>query len=219
MTLTELIAAFRIRADDIAQPQLWSDDEIKLYLNDATNEAAEHALLIQDETTPAVTQIDVTVGVSVYDLHPKIVAVDRVKLVGIRGTLKYRDRSYLDKNYPEWEYQTGDPSAYFIREGKLTLYPIPTRGISLSLVTYRLPLEPLVADDDVPEIHDRHHYRLLDWALRCAYLKRDSDVYDEKKAAEYEAFFIASFGIREDANVQRKQREKRDHVTTFNPSW
>ena len=49
-----------------------------------------------------------------------------------------------------------------------------------------------------------------------AYLKKDSQCYDPKLAAEHEARFTARFGAKIDANVRRKQRATRSHVTRIN---
>jgi hypothetical protein len=51
----------------------------------------------------------------------------------------------------------------------------------LRLAVYRLPLNPLCQDSDEPEIPQQHHIRLLDWVLRCAYLKQDPDTYDKNQ--------------------------------------
>ncbi len=52
---------------------------------------------------------------------------------------------------------------------------------------------------------------------RCAYLKQDAETFDKMKAGEYGALFTASFGERPDANVQRKQRDRRPPVVAC--SW
>lgn len=74
----------------------------------------------------------------------------------------------------------------------------------------------MAADDDAPEIHERFHRRMIDWALRCAYLTQDADTFDEQAAMKYEAAFDRSFGVRLDSNVQRKHRSKRPNTVKSN---
>lgn len=216
MTLLELIDAFRLRTDDKAESPLWSDDEITFYLNEAEQEAAERALLIQDATTAQVCEIALDVGVGSYPLHGSIIRIDRAKLSN--GTLLvWTSREKMDVSSTVWETNTGTPE-YFIDEdsGSIVVSPIPTVADTLTLTVKRLPLNPMAASTDTPEIHTKHHYRMLDWALRCAYLKQDSDSFNDDSAKKYEAAFERSFGYRHDANVQRKIRDKRRNVVRSN---
>lgn len=217
MTLIELIDAFRLRTGDTAKPLLWSDDEITFYLNEAQQEAAERALLIQDATTAQVCELALDIGLGVYPLHASILSIDRAKLSN--GTLLvWTSREKMDVFSAVWETTTGTPE-YFIDEdsGSLIVSPIPTVADTLTLTVKRLPLNPMAVSTDTPEIHPRHHYRMLDWALRCAYLKQDADTFNDDSARKYEAAFERSFGFRHDANVQRKQRDSRRNVVRS--SW
>ena len=47
-------------------------------------------------------------------------------------------------------------------------------------------------------------------------LKQDAEVFDTSKAATSLALFVQSFGERPDANVQRKQRDRRPPVVQCN---
>lgn len=217
MTLGDLIDAFRTRTDDIEEPFLWSDDEATLYANEAVKEAAERARLIPDATTLAVTQLAINTTDTDYALHPSILHVERAKLDSQTRPLSRATVGQLDRDYPDWEAQTGPP-VYFVEDnGRIRLVPKSAATDTLTLVVYRLPLADMAAVTDEPGIHARHHYRLVDWMLRCAYLKQDAEARDEQKAAQYEAMFEQSFGKRPDANVQRKQRENR--ATTVNINW
>lgn len=206
MTLADLISAFRARADDTAEPFLWSDDEVTLILNEAEVEAATRAKLIQDATTPAVTQITVTVNGVDYPLHASILAIERAKLASQPKPLEPITVEELDARYPNWEAMTGQPKFYVEDNGRIRLVPQSPMADTLSLTVFRLPLTEMKEATDAPEIHPKYHYRMLDWALRCAYLKNDSETLDKTKAADYQALFEQSFGVLPDANVQRKQR-------------
>ena len=217
MNLADLISAFRARADDTAEPYLWSDEEVTLYLNEAVAEAAQRARLIQDSTTPAITQIAVTASNADYVLDASVLAVDRVKLASQPRPLVRTTVAELDANYPGWESHIGQPKFFTEVEGYLSIIPQSPMDDTLSLTVYRLPVAPMAADTDEPEIHAKYHYRLLDWALRCAYLKNDSETLDKSKAADYQALFEQSFGVLPDANVQRKQRAHQ--ATTVRINW
>lgn len=212
MTLADLISAFRARSSDTELPYLWSDAAITLYLNDAVQEAAVRARLIKDSTTVAVTSIAIAASGGLYKLHPSIFMIDRAKLASQNAPLTPTSVEQLDDEFPGWEVQNGTPVYLCEENGTVRLVPNSLSGDTLRLAVYRLPLDDMEAPDDEPEIHAKHHVRLLDWALRCAYLNQDSETFDETKAQKYEAMFERSFGIKPDANVARKQRDKRPSV-------
>lgn len=213
MTLEELIDAFRDRSGDTVTPPLWSDDEVTLFLNEAQNEACERARLILDTTSPEVCELYVSAGTSGYDLDPRVLEIRRAKLDLATRPLVETSIEELDAQMPGWESKTGTPTHFFqTSETGLTLVPKPLAADTLRLRVIRLPLQPMADDSDEPEIAAKHHYRMLDWALRCAYLKQDSEALDKQKAADHEAMFAASFGVRPDANVQRKRRDRRTPV-------
>jgi hypothetical protein len=223
VTLAELRTALRQRLDDLASPQLWSDDELTAYLNEAQREAAERALLLYDSSS-SVTQLRVSAGTALYNVDPLVLRIDRAVLASNGNVLRRTTTDELDNevchwlyidaygvasaNTP-WELRTGQPRGYIEQIGSIRLVPIPTSDDLVKLSLWRVPLEDMADDGDEPEIPPRHHARLIDWGERCAYLKRDSDTYDANKAALAEARFTAFFGERPDANVQRKRQIRR----------
>jgi hypothetical protein len=110
----------------------------------------------------------------------------------------------------------GIPTRYIHVGQQIRFYPIPNDAIDAQLVVRRLPLADMVDNADpvaAPEIHRQHHFRMLDWAARCAYMKRDSDAYDVKRAADHEQLFNKSFGEMQDANVRRKLNQREVDTT------
>lgn len=213
MTLAELVAAFRARASDTARPYLWPDDEVHLYLNQAEREAAERARLIYDETV----ELPLMAGEARYDLPDSTLEVVRAWLPGGR-LVTILSREEVDARRAPGDSAAGTPRlAFETGDGALMLWPVPATDGMLHLAVFRLPAGAMQADDDTPEIHPRHHFRMLDWALRCAYLKDDADAFNEQKAQFHESQFERSFGFRPDASVQRKQRDKR--VPLVWPNW
>lgn len=211
MNLSEQIEAIRIRTDDRSAPYLWSDDEITLNLNQADSEAAERAMLIQD-----AVEIVVAAGFADYDL--KALRIDRATLESTGDLVVVTSREELDALWSGWETATGTPQ-YLIDsdDGTVTIVPTPTVDDTLTLRIRRLPSTPMVNDYDTPEIPERYHYRMLDWALHLAYMKHDAETFDQQAADRYAAMFERSFGYRHDANVQRKHRDRKPN--TIKSGW
>lgn len=210
MDLKALIAEFRVRADDRAAPYLWDDATITAYLNEAEAEAADRARLLRDSTSPFTT-VNVVAGSAVYPLHKLILGLDRVLLDGCRLDRTTVDE--MDRGEHRWEARTGRPGCFIEDENgrSLRLWPEPVADGVLRLTVYRLPKCPMEVADlhSEPEIHCRHHSRMIDWAVYLAFSRRNSDEEDRRRAADADALFTVSFGERLNANVQRKQRGRR----------
>lgn len=222
MNVEQFIAAFRSDMGDAAVPYLWSDEDIVRYLNDAVNEAATRAFLIEDNTSTACCTITLEPGQSTYPLHDSVVAVKRVTFAG--KPLTASSVEDMDETDTAWEAKTGAQPQRFIANGAVTeirLYPEPTVAGTLSLTVYRTPLQELSADVDTgaPEIKTVYHERLKNWIYRCALLKDDAETFDRARANDYEARFAADFGERQTANAERKRRDKRPPRVQMNPSW
>jgi len=217
MNVEAFIGEFRRVMEDTATPYLWSDEEVTTYLNDAVNEACERALLIEDRVTPAVCSVALVANQADYRPHDSVIQIKRLAFRG--RALSETSVEQMDNDDAQWEGRTGEPRQFIYGEATgLRLVPAPRSAGTVSLTVYRLPLVALSVDNDsgIPEIPARHHMRLLPWVYRCAYLKQDSETLNESQAAKHEAVFVASFGERPDANVQRKQRDRRPQVVQFN---
>ncbi|MDD0837910.1 hypothetical protein PSQ40_04930 [Curvibacter sp. HBC61] len=221
MQVSEFIATFRAERQDLAQPYLWTDEEIVMYLNEAVNEACMRARLIEDTLTSAVCDINLTAGLATYTLHPSIQHVDRVTWRGIpldETSLLMEDRKDL-----RWSTRLGQPKRYLTNgTNQITIIPAPdSTAVSdpVHLTVKRVPVTPLSAATPagVPEIPLVYHPLIKDWVYRCAYLKQDADTFDEAKAAKFEAAFTDSFGARPNVNTQRKRRELRSNQVR--PTW
>jgi hypothetical protein len=218
MTFAGIIAEFRSQLDDKQAPYLWSLAEISAYLNSAIDEACERALLIEDRTTIACCQISLTAGVSSYPLHDSVLRVKRVVYDGF--PLAETSVEMMDCAVPSWETLSGRPSQYLMTETNIRLVPTPTvdsvaatSSISMTVNrTHLVPFTDATPETTTPEVKSLYHMRLMPWMYRCALMKKDSETLDEPEAARQEAIFERSFGIRPDANVQRKHRDKRPHI-------
>lgn len=223
MTLADFIAEFRVQRDDNAKPYLWSDAEILTYLNSAVDEVCERALLLEDRSTPACTQITLIAGQADYVLHAATIKVKRITYAG--KTIPETSVEALDSDEPLWETRTGIPTQYVLTGTTgLRLVPTPTTASvavtnKIYLTVYRTQLGLFSEDSDdgaSPEVPAIYHLRMMNWIYRCALLKNDAETVNKIKAGEYQAIFEGDFGLRPDANVQRKRRDKRLPVTAMN---
>lgn len=222
MKAADFITEFRSAVADTETPHFWSSENIVRYLNEAVQEACERAKLIEDRSTPAVCTITLEPNVSTYQLHPSVFEIKRATLRG--RPLDETSVEEMDDECPGWENLKGLPGCFIfepaagIRSASIRLVRMPTQADTLALTVYRGALKPLSADLDTgkPEIPERFHERLMDWVLHRSYLKQDADTFDPSKAAVSLALFVQAFGERPDANVQRKQRDRRPPIVAIN---
>ncbi|MFN7152938.1 MAG: DUF6682 family protein [Acidovorax sp.] len=223
MNVADFISEFRATVADVQMPHFWSSELVVRYLNEAVQEACERAKLIEDRLTPVVCTVTLEPNVSTYQLHASVFEIKRATLRG--RPLDETSVEEMDGDCLGWESLKGLPRCFIfepaagVRTASLRLVRIPTQTDTLALTVYRGALKPLSADIDTgkPEIPERFHERLMDWVLHRAYLKQDADTFDPNKAAVSLALFVQAFGERPDANVQRKQRDRRPPVVRC--SW
>jgi len=206
MTLVELLAAARLRLDDVATPYGWSDAELISWLNEAEREACIRARLLAGETT-----VSVVAGDGQYDLAVTTLYVRRARIAALQRLLQRTDRATLDARHADWQATTGDPTHYFIEGRELFLYPLPTvnrtlvlsvwRGPTGDMVVPATPPDPLVRSS--PEIPTHHHLDLLEWVCYRAAQKRDPDTLGIGDAATYYANFSRLFGPAPSVLTQR----------------
>ena len=93
---------------------------------------------------------------------------------------------------------------YFLNEpgNTITFIPAPSYIDTASLVVCRIPLSPFTLQTS-PEIDEKYHEGLMDWAAHLAFMKPDSDTIDLNLAKVYEDRFNRSFGTLHDAYSER----------------
>jgi hypothetical protein len=212
MTLDELRLAFRREADDIAAPYLWSNDDVDFWVNEAEVEACRRARLIVDSRTPDLCEISLLAGDEWIDIDARIISVRRVRLSGFAYPLVKKTRAEMDMALPGWEDHTGDPQA-FVSDMDVTalrMYPTPTTAGTALLTVIREPKDPMVDDDDTPEIAPRYHAKLVHWAVHRAFAKKDTETLDENASLKALALFEQEFGPRRSAQSERFEFEQYD---------
>ncbi len=216
MNLEQLIAQFRIDAEDLVQPYLWLDEWVAPWFTEAVSEAAVRGRLIYEAADPAICEIAVTAGTATYPLHASL-----YELVSLRFKVAGSDRSEpvhiktreeLDRIRPGWRDETGTPRYAVQDDTRITLVPRPEVAGTLHVEGYRVPLKALANDTDKPEINQAHHRHLVHWALYRAFTKPDSETIDPQRAATAEAAFTRYFGPSPDADLRRSTRH--DEVQT-----
>lgn len=228
-TGSELITWLRTDIlDDLEVPYLWSDATLLRYLNYAEVQACRRAHLLIDSSTTndsgtaatastagqkALCQITLVAGQSVYSLNSKIIQVKRCQIIGmdypLLGPLTHIE---LDERYSGWNGTSGTvgtagtsgfPYAFMNEPtGSITFILAPGQSGTANLLVSRLPLLPFTSSSS-PEIPDKYHEWLLNWAAHLAYLKDDSDTFNPEKAKYYEGKFIEQFGQLPSAKDER----------------
>lgn len=192
MEPSELLLHWRGQADDLAEPYLWSNNEVALWIDDAQEMFCRLTDGIED-----VLPLTIVADTEWY-------AKD-VRILQTRGITHYLDpldsgrgRDVRVVNYETYkrecrseyfETRTG-PIGYMVDGVRKNYYrasPIPNEGGTLQLMVYRLPVS--AADTDIFEIDRQHHLALCSWVFFRAYSKHDADTFDPRRAAVFQAEF------------------------------
>lgn len=207
MTLDELMTQFRVDADDLAEPHLFSDEELMVWFNEAQDEAAIRSRLLYETEYADACSIAIEAGQAVYPLHECVNEIAHVAFVASGDTevrhLDIMDRVELDRIDRNWRSRSGTPRYLIQDDTRLTVAPKPDAPGVLTLEVYRLPFDRMVLDVDQPEIAAIHHLRLVDWVTFRAFSKPDGETMDPQRAAAGEDRFTKQFGHRPDADARR----------------
>jgi len=232
MTGAELIAHMReSMLDDMALPYRWEDTELLRYLNYAEVQACRRAHLIIDDITandkgtagtagtsgqkPLCT-LSIVANQATYNLSPKILQVKRCQLKSMTyplvGPLSYPE---MDEIMSGWRGTSGTVGTcgsggvpiYFLNEpgNTITFVLAPSTTDTAYLVVSRLPLMSFT-DQVQPEIDERYHLGLTNWAAHLAYMKDDTETFSLNMAKLHEDRFIEEFGKLPDAYSERMRK-------------
>ena len=211
MTLEELIAQFRVDADDRVRPYLWDDEAVTGWFTQAVAEAAIRGRLLHESSNPTVCQIAVQAGVDAYPLHLALYEIDYLAFkpegAEARQPVKLVSRLEMDHIRPGWRDRTGRVDYAIQSDTSIRLALMPDADGVLFIEGYRVPLAPLEDDDDQPEIHQAHHAKLVHWALHRAFSIPDTETMDKGRAEAAEQAFTSCFGARPDSDLRRVTRQ------------
>lgn len=236
LTLEELATLFRQDVDDLPGDTvtdvnwknndtglLWSNLEVCRYANQAVNEFCFRQPILDQDTTPLITQITVSASTGVYALSPKILSIRRMKFVDSNDDefiLLKRTTHAMDLEATDWDKETAPEEGtvlYYIEDTdahQLQLYRVPELAGTLYMTVDRLPSKSMLwpsRHQDIPEIHEQHHLCLLEYMKYLAYKKRDSETEDKKLALEFLDAFNAMVGERPSARLLRVRKQERNY--------
>lgn len=228
MNLKELLEELRDNIlDDVSdevspgtEDYQWSDKTLVRYINDGMARFAAETLLLRDETTAEICQIVLEPGVESYDLDPRVVHIFSARV----GQQPLSRTTYLNL-FPNrgdnlaaasmaWNVQPTQSHArrfwYTDRETqKISFYPaidaatlVEDRVVQLRVARY--PLKPLVPNNllAVPELPERYHMDILEWAAWRCYRNHSPDKEDIPKGSTHKKRF-------EDAVSDLKRESRR----------
>ncbi len=236
LTLEELATLFRQDVDDLPgdtvtnvnwknndEGLLWKNQEVVRYANQAVNEFCFRQPILDQDTTPTITQITVVASTGVYALSPKILSIRRMKFVDANNDefiLFKRTTAWMDIHRSKWDLETTPTEGvveFYIEDTdthQLQLYRVPEVVGTLHMTVDRLPTKSMLwtaRHQDQPEIHEQHHLSLLEYMKYLAYKKRDTETENKKLAEEFLASFTAMVGERPDARLLRVRKQERNY--------
>lgn len=219
MNLEQLIASFRVDADDLVEPFLFQDEWVAGWLTEAQAEAAIRGRLILEDANPAVCQIAVTAGTVSYELHRSVyeIADLRFRPTGASQStlLALVTREWLDDKRPGWRDRSGDPEFAIQTDHRLRLVGVPASDGVLHLEAYRVPIKALENDADRPELNEAHHRHLVQWALHRAFSRPDAETIAPQRADRALAAFTGYFGLAPDSDLRRSTRHDLQQTNTL----
>ncbi|WP_043004871.1 DUF6682 family protein [Comamonas testosteroni] len=195
MTLEELIALYRFRAQDKEEPHLCDDDTVRLYLKEAQDEACRRGQLLL-QSTGAMCQVQFQAGAELIQFDRRVLKVLRSYVDGCQVRVVPVD--VMDLNHPNWQFDSQRDKPRVLISGLTTdalhLWPIPNQSGEVRLSVQRLPMKPMVVDSDRPEIREEAHPALVEWVIHRVYGTQDVDLYDPNKSETALRKFEAEFG-------------------------
>ena len=216
-----MIEEFRIEADDNAQPPMFADNEIRVWINQGYKEAARRSHCLRDSSTTAICSLTALAGTPEVAYSPLILNLVRVSVPAKQNKiLRQIKAELLDQSRPNWESATGDAQCYVVglNGRRLQLFPAPIVDTVLKMTVIRLPILDLENASDSPEemFPEEYHQGLVQWALYKAFSKTDAEVNDTEKSNRALRAFEEEFGTREDANARLEQMSINQQTYQFN---
>ncbi len=158
-------------------------------------------VLVDESNTSAVISINtnnvripIVKDTHSYSINESIIRINRAKLSSQDAPLdiiRNNSLDYMDYNHSGWESETSNTPSILLINGvgtnKVRLYPTPDTDDILYLSIYRYPISSLVstATTTSPEIPSKYHNKLFNRVCWRAYMKQDSDAFDQRQADRF----------------------------------
>jgi hypothetical protein len=167
MDLSELVAHTRENIlSDTRTPYQWADPTIEVFLNDAQKLFCRRTFCLIDDSSEFTT-VTTSANEPVITLNPVVLHVfnisdaNSIKLSKFKASGAVPNRSGAPRS---WGYRTSNT---------VRIWPTPDDEYTLNAIVARLPLEDISESVD-PEIPDRYHLNLCEWAAYLALRRLDS---------------------------------------------
>lgn len=214
MTLTELIALYRMQSQDAAEPYLCSDELLTIYANEGQEEACRRGQLLRDAASSLCT-VPYAQGAESVALDRRVCTVLQAFVNGQKVDVVGADE--MAAFMPNWSAQSSSakqPSRLVagVSTGRLHLWPVPGEAGQIKLHILRLPLKRLLVGGDQPEIRPESHPALVEWMLYRAYSRQDADLGDPAKVGIALRKFVAEFGEKHGARNEQWMRDRDMHA-------
>lgn len=191
MNTTRLKNLFRSDVDDVALPNLWSDDEVATYMDEAQKMFCRLTGGIGDSSSPLCT-VDIDASEPFTAIDKRILKIRRIQRDSDSKPLRVVNFEDLDAECVKLDAVEGvvDTVVIGIEPHKLRWVRVPAVADTATMIVYRLPLRSIVSSAvSVLEIDEQHQRSLLLWMEHLAYDKQDADTRDPKKSEEKEIAF------------------------------
>lgn len=186
MDATELRNLFRAEMSDAVAPYLISDDQVYRYLDDAQKQFCRWTEGIEDGRSYTLSIIP---GTEWYDTDKSILKLRKATDAVSGNPITVANPEKLESMGIRFDGRAGPIKTLVAGIDKNTLraWPVPSTAASIRLEVFRLP--KTVGACDEFEIDEQHHINLLLWVKHRAYGIEDSEVFNGKRADEFEQRF------------------------------
>lgn len=209
--------------DDRTSPgNLYSNDDLNEYINEAIRRAVVRGRLIVDSTTPSITEITVIAGTARYPLNKSIIVARRFEFqastAGARPhVLRRRSFDEVDRSDCSWrdmKSQVPHLTVQDLDQHVVTLVGIPQLDGMLRLTVWRYPVACELLNDDATEltiIKDDFHERLAHWVCYRALGTLDAETRNPEEESRHLGLFTEAFGPEPSAQDLRRLAVDREY--------
>lgn len=209
--------------------QLWTDEALVRYINEAQSLWARKTFALRDASTAEVVEVPLSAGVPTYELHRSILSVVSARFDDSVVDLTRFGRSNVEALFgidpPFFDSSNvtaatpGAPRGFSTDEGlsvddpsaiRLTVMPTPSadeEGLLLHLRVARMPLKDFTVEDTeaVCELSKEYQLDMLEWAAYRALRNSDIDGHNDASKEHENRFNTAVKEVLRD--VRRKMRQ------------
>ena len=186
MDTTELLTLFRVEMRDQELPYLFEDEAVYTYINAAQVEFCRLTEGIEDGRS---FKLSVIPGTEWYPLNRRILKLRKAYFTATGRPVEIVNQERAEQAGIRFDGRTGPLKALVagVEKGALRAWPLPSEAAEVALEVFRLP-DP-VGEGDALEIDEQHHMALLLWVKHLAYDTHDAEIFDRRKADDYELKF------------------------------